>query len=88
MTARYDEPIRDIGPDDPVPPYPPPYPVRFADGTIHYPDGTMEVDGWLFDPIDWDELDPPEGSPDAEEIPDEVVWAKMCKRLGIPPGSL
>jgi hypothetical protein len=63
--------------------------AHYADGTIDHSDGTIECNGEILDfgEIDWDELDPPEGSPDAEEIPDEVVWANACKLLGLPPGS-
>ncbi len=35
--------------------------------------------------IDWDELDPPEGSPGAVEIPHTEVFAQIYERYGCPP---
>src|SRR5690348_3759894 len=61
--------------------------IHHVDGTIDHPDGTVEFDGYLYD-LNWDELDPPEGDPGAEEIPHEVVMAEICAQLGLPPGSL
>jgi hypothetical protein len=61
--------------------------VHWPDGTIDHPDGTVELNGYFFE-IDWDELDPPEGHPDAQTVPHEVVVAEICERLGLPPGSL
>jgi hypothetical protein len=63
-------------------------PVRRPDGIIDYPDGTAELNGYFFERIAWDELDPPQGHPDAEEVPHEVVMNEICEILGIPPGSL
>jgi hypothetical protein len=58
--------------------------AHYADGTIDHPDGRIECNGEILDfgEIDWDELDPPEGSPDAEEIPHEVVMAEIRKKFG------
>ena len=61
--------------------------VRGPDGVIDHPDGTVEYNGYFFE-INWDELDPPEGHPDAEEVPHEEVVTEMCELLGLPPGSL
>ena len=57
------------------------------DSTDHlHGTGELEVD--LFTEIDWEEIDPPEGSPDAKEIPHEDAKAEICEYLGIPAGSL
>lgn len=62
-------------------------PVHWPDGTIDHPDGTVEFNGYFFE-IDWDEIDPPEGHPDAQELPHEAAMAEICQQLGFPPGSL
>jgi hypothetical protein len=70
-----------------APVFPDEIPARCEDGTITHADGTIELNGELFE-VDWNELDPPEGHPDAEEIDDDVVWAGVCDSLGLAPGTL
>ncbi len=45
-----------------------------------------ECEGGGYILIDWDELDPPEGSPGAVEYSDEEVWERHYKKWGYPPG--
>lgn len=56
--------------------------IHNPDGTIDHPDGTTEFNGYLFDPVDWNELDPPAGSPDAVTISHEQVMAEMAAKYG------
>ena len=62
-------------------------PVVSEDGVIDHPDGTVEIDGYFFE-INWDEIDPPDGSADGPGIPHEEAMAEVCRQLGLPPGSL
>jgi hypothetical protein len=59
-----------------------------CDGVIEYLDGRMEFNGLMFDPPDWDEIDPPEGHPDAVGIPHDEVMKRLRESLGLPPRSV
>ena len=61
--------------------------VVLEDAVIDHPDGTVEVDGYFFE-VDWDEIDPPDGSAEGPDIPHEEAMAEACKQLGLPPGSM
>ena len=56
------------------------------DRAIEHLDGTLELNGYFFE-VDWDEIDPPEGHPDAQEIPHETVVAEIRAFLGAPDDS-
>ena len=56
------------------------------DRAIEHLDGTLELNGYFFE-VDWDEIDPPEGHPDAQEIPHETVVAEIRALLGAPNDS-
>jgi hypothetical protein len=60
---------------------------QFTDEVIEHADGTLELNGYIFQ-IDWDSIDPPEDHPDADEISHEAVMAEMCELMGLPPNSL
>jgi len=57
-----------------------------SDLAIEHLDGTLELNGYFFE-VDWDEIDPPEGHPDAQEIPHETVVAEIRAFLGAPDDS-
>jgi hypothetical protein len=65
---------------------PPPL-VEQVDEMAENPDGTIELGGYVFK-VDWDEIDPPDGHSDMEEVSHETVVADMCALLGLPAGSL
>jgi hypothetical protein len=59
-----------------------------GDGAVEYPDGRLQINGYVFEAPDWDKLDPPTGHPDGDVFTHEEVMTEMCEFLDLPAGSL